>query len=131
LRNHGFAACAESVEEALHLAYNTIIGCETQVKALSAGRENLVMPSKQAIESVHNIAKYGANGMNRITETTNGDKMTHTFDGTGKFKWGIGELEWEAHMRVLDEAGYETGHRYRMPTMRNIIYAKKKTMMKF
>jgi ribulose-5-phosphate 4-epimerase/fuculose-1-phosphate aldolase len=31
LRNHGFVACGQSVEDALHLAFHVIIACETQV----------------------------------------------------------------------------------------------------
>jgi adducin len=48
LRNHGFACCGVSVEEALHLAYHTIIACEAQVAAMAAGKDNLVVPSEAA-----------------------------------------------------------------------------------
>ncbi|VDK51148.1 unnamed protein product [Gongylonema pulchrum] len=41
-------------------------------------------------------------------------------DAEGKqISWGIGELEWEAWMRVLDNAGYRTGHLYRQPLLRS------------
>lgn len=33
-------------------------------------------------------------------------------------EWRIGELEWEAWMRVLDSAGFHTGHVYRQPALR-------------
>lgn len=32
LRNHGFVACGESIEDALHLAFHTVIACETQAR---------------------------------------------------------------------------------------------------
>jgi ribulose-5-phosphate 4-epimerase/fuculose-1-phosphate aldolase len=35
LRNHGFVACGQTVEDALHLTFHTIIACETQVKTQS------------------------------------------------------------------------------------------------
>lgn len=33
--------------------------------------------------------------------------------GTGEIDWRHGELEWEAWMRQLDNAGLRTGHVYR------------------
>lgn len=38
LRNHGFVVCGESIEDALHLAFHTVIACETQVCFLYLGR---------------------------------------------------------------------------------------------
>ncbi len=35
-------------------------------------------------------------------------------------KWKVGELEFEALMRCLDNAGYRTGYMYRQPIMRTI-----------
>uniref|UniRef100_A0A0K0D2I2 Aldolase_II domain-containing protein n=1 Tax=Angiostrongylus cantonensis TaxID=6313 RepID=A0A0K0D2I2_ANGCA len=34
LRNHGFVVCGQSVEDALHLAFHTVIACETQACSL-------------------------------------------------------------------------------------------------
>ena len=59
LRNHGFACCGSSVEEALHLAYHTIIACETQVAAMAAGEANLVMPHEAAKKQAYEIAQHG------------------------------------------------------------------------
>uniref|UniRef100_A0A8R1XZL5 Aldolase_II domain-containing protein n=1 Tax=Onchocerca volvulus TaxID=6282 RepID=A0A8R1XZL5_ONCVO len=116
LRNHGFVACGESVEDALHLAFNTVIACETQarltfpIRAARAGIENLVIPDEKAVEKVYETARKGGGGVDR-----NGAK-----DAEGKqINWRIGELEWEAWMRVLDNAGYRTGHIYRQPLFRS------------
>jgi adducin len=122
LHNHGFAVAAETVEEALHLTYHTIIALETQVRAVRGGIENLIMPSKQAVKRAYEIAKHGSNGMNR-TVAANG-KMQHTYEKVANIEWGVGELEWEAYMRTLDEAGYQTGHHYRLPSLRKTIYSK-------
>jgi len=122
LRNHGWAVCGASVEEALHLAYHTVIACEIQVRALRAGLDNLVMPSKQAIKIAYETAQHGANGMGRsVAEDDKNGKMVHTFENVGKQTWGVGELEWEANMRTLDAAGYKTGHHYRLPTLKDAI----------
>uniref|UniRef100_A0A914VJZ3 Uncharacterized protein n=1 Tax=Plectus sambesii TaxID=2011161 RepID=A0A914VJZ3_9BILA len=41
-------------------------------------------------------------------------------DDPGKaINWRVGELEWEAWMRVLDNAGFRTGHMYRQPFLRS------------
>uniref|UniRef100_A0A1I7VIC7 Aldolase_II domain-containing protein n=2 Tax=Loa loa TaxID=7209 RepID=A0A1I7VIC7_LOALO len=156
LRSHGFVACGESVEDALHLAFNTVIACETQarlafcvffftktvfilrtngylvccetveeaiyiirnlvtacdhqIRAARAGIENLVIPDEKAVERVYKTARKGGGGVDR-----NGAK-----DAEGKqINWRIGELEWEAWMRVLDNAGYRTGHIYRQPLFRS------------
>ncbi|MFH4975540.1 hypothetical protein AB6A40_002249 [Gnathostoma spinigerum] len=106
LRNHGFVSCGSTVEEALHLAYHTIIACEIQVRAARAGIENLTIPDKKAAERAFGTAQRGAGGVNRSpAKSTEGRQI----------EWKIGELEWEAWMRVLDSAGYRTGHIYRQP----------------
>uniref|UniRef100_A0AC34Q261 Class II aldolase/adducin N-terminal domain-containing protein n=1 Tax=Panagrolaimus sp. JU765 TaxID=591449 RepID=A0AC34Q261_9BILA len=104
LRNHGFVACGESIEDALHLAFHTVIACETQVKAAKAGLENLVIPDEAAVAKAYEIARHGGGGVNKTN--TNGESAQN---------WRIGELEWEAWMRLLDCAGYKTGHIYRQP----------------
>ena len=37
---------------------------------------------------------------------------------TAKKEWGVGELEFEALMRMLDNSGYRTGHTYVEPLVR-------------
>ncbi|KAK0397228.1 hypothetical protein QR680_002039 [Steinernema hermaphroditum] len=143
LRNHGFVACGESVEDALHLAFHTVLACEAQVlilrsngflvcseyieeavfyaknliaacehqiRAARAGIENLVIPDEKAVERAYKTARQGGGGVNRSPGK----------DESGKtISWRIGELEYEAWMRVLDSAGYRTGHAYRQPLLRN------------
>ncbi|KAK0397226.1 hypothetical protein QR680_002039 [Steinernema hermaphroditum] len=110
LRNHGFVACGESVEDALHLAFHTVLACEAQIRAARAGIENLVIPDEKAVERAYKTARQGGGGVNRSPGK----------DESGKtISWRIGELEYEAWMRVLDSAGYRTGHAYRQPLLRN------------
>ncbi|VDO18401.1 unnamed protein product, partial [Brugia timori] len=80
------------------------------IRAARAGIENLVIPNEKAVERVYKTARKGGGGVDR-----NGAK-----DAEGKqINWRIGELEWEAWMRVLDNAGYRTGHIYRQPLFRS------------
>uniref|UniRef100_A0A8L8K854 Aldolase_II domain-containing protein n=1 Tax=Heligmosomoides polygyrus TaxID=6339 RepID=A0A8L8K854_HELPZ len=97
LCNHGFVVCGSTVEDALHLAFHVVISCETQIRAARAGIENLVIPDQKAVEKAYRSARDG--------------------DGKRSITWRTGELEWEAWMRVLDYAGFRTGHIYRQPSL--------------
>jgi adducin len=122
LRNHGFACCGTSVEEALHLAYHALNACKAQVCAMSAGLDKIILSNKESIEKTYELAKHGANGMNRTAADKNGtDKMVHTLERMGDIEWGVGELEWEAWMRQMDGAGYKTGYKYKMPQLMDVI----------
>lgn len=123
LRNHGFVVCSDSIEEALHLAYHTIIAIETQVRAIPFGISNLVLPPEKYIKKTYELAVHGTNGMNRVSaENGNNGTMVHTLEKQGNIEWGVGELEWEAYMRHLDQIGYKTGYKYRLPLLKESIY---------
>uniref|UniRef100_A0A915N334 dihydropyrimidinase n=1 Tax=Meloidogyne javanica TaxID=6303 RepID=A0A915N334_MELJA len=59
LRNHGFACCGTTVEEALHLAYHTLNACKAQISALSGGLKNIILPGKEEINKTYELAKHG------------------------------------------------------------------------
>uniref|UniRef100_A0A8C9V9L9 Alpha-adducin n=1 Tax=Scleropages formosus TaxID=113540 RepID=A0A8C9V9L9_SCLFO len=102
LRNHGLVSVGETVEEAFYYIHNLVTACEIQVRTLASagGPDNLVMLDP---------AKYKARP--RCPETT--------ADGTGAHtKWQVGEQEFEALMRMLDNLGYRTGYPYRCPALR-------------
>ncbi|BFY97952.1 hypothetical protein BsWGS_00994 [Bradybaena similaris] len=101
LRNRGVLACGESVEEAFHFTFNVMAACEAQVKAMPVGLDNIVIPSAAAREQTHRVANQGGGGV----------------DSTGR-KWKLGELEFEALMRTLDNSGFRTGHVYKMPLVK-------------
>uniref|UniRef100_A0A914GXT1 Class II aldolase/adducin N-terminal domain-containing protein n=1 Tax=Globodera rostochiensis TaxID=31243 RepID=A0A914GXT1_GLORO len=120
LRNHGFVACGQSVEDALHLAFHTVIACETQIRAARVGLDNLIVPSGEAALKAYKTARNGGGGVNRFENVVDG--LSDGVNGcNGKVptrtahSWGIGELEWEAWCRVLDSAGYHTGHLQKQP----------------
>ncbi|MCP9266241.1 Alpha-adducin [Dirofilaria immitis] len=102
LRTNGYLVCCETVEEAVYVIRNLVTACDHQIRAARAGIENLVIPDEKAVERVGGVDRNGAK------------------DAEGKqINWRIGELEWEAWMRVLDNAGYRTGHIYRQPLFRS------------
>ncbi|XP_033005607.1 gamma-adducin isoform X2 [Lacerta agilis] len=104
LRNHGVVALGETLEEAFHYIYNVQIACETQVHALAAGGvDNLLILDFQKYKPfTHNLVASGGGGVNMASQ----------------FKWKVGEQEFEALMRMLDNLGYRTGYAYRQPLVR-------------
>ncbi|KAF1419029.1 alpha-adducin isoform 4-T6 [Spheniscus humboldti] len=103
LRNHGLVSVGETVEEAFYYIHNLVLACEIQVRTLASagGPDNLVLldPGKYKIKS-------------RSPESPAGEgTVSHP-------KWQIGEQEFEALMRMLDNLGYRTGYPYRCPALR-------------
>ncbi|NXI65752.1 ADDG protein, partial [Anseranas semipalmata] len=105
LRNHGVVALGETLEEAFHYIFNVQLACETQVHALAGagGIDNLLLLDLQKFKpSTHNVAAAGGGGVNMASQQ----------------KWKVGEQEFEALMRMLDNLGYRTGYAYRQPLVR-------------
>ncbi|XP_067657480.1 protein hu-li tai shao-like isoform X15 [Haliotis asinina] len=101
LRNHGMVACGETMEEAYHYAFNLVAACDTQMRAAPAGLDNLVLVDDETRKETFKVASQGGGGV----------------DVTGR-RWKTGELEFEALMRQLDNAGFRTGHVYKMPILK-------------
>ncbi|NXS61632.1 ADDG protein, partial [Brachypteracias leptosomus] len=108
LRNHGVVALGETLEEAFHYIFNVQLACETQVHALAGagGIDNLLLLDLQKFKpSTHAVAATGGGGVNMASQ----------------HKWKksrLGEHEFEALMRMLDNLGYRTGYAYRQPLVR-------------
>ncbi|XP_048166915.1 gamma-adducin isoform X1 [Corvus hawaiiensis] len=105
LRNHGVVALGETLEEAFHYIFNVQLACETQVHALAGagGIDNLLLLDLQKFKpSTHAMAAMGGGGVNMASQQ----------------KWKVGEQEFEALMRMLDNLGYRTGYAYRQPLVR-------------
>ncbi|XP_048021201.1 alpha-adducin isoform X12 [Megalobrama amblycephala] len=103
LRNHGLVSVGETVEEAFYYIHNLVTACEIQVRTLASagGPDNLVMldPGKYKSRPRH-------------LEPVGDGSSSHP-------KWQIGEQEFEALMRMLDNLGYRTGYPYRCPALRD------------
>ncbi|XP_074547200.1 alpha-adducin isoform X4 [Halichoeres trimaculatus] len=103
LRNHGLVSVGETVEEAFYYIHNLVTACEIQVRTLASagGPDNLVMLDP---------GKYKARP--RVPEPAGDGSSAHP-------KWQVGEQEYEALMRMLDNLGYRTGYPYRCPALRD------------
>ncbi|XP_059910180.1 beta-adducin isoform X1 [Gadus macrocephalus] len=100
LRNHGIVALGESVEEAFYTIYHIQSACQIQVSALcsAGGVQNLIL----------------------LDRTTQRPNPTGTVGWAGSTfgpltKSRLGEHEFEALMRTMDNLGYRTGYAYRFP----------------
>uniref|UniRef100_A0A672FFN7 Alpha-adducin n=1 Tax=Salarias fasciatus TaxID=181472 RepID=A0A672FFN7_SALFA len=103
LRNHGLVSVGETVEEAFYYIHNLVTACEIQVRTLASagGPDNLVMLDP---------GKYKSRP--RVPEPAGEGSAAHP-------KWQVGEQEFEALMRMLDNLGYRTGYPYRCPALRD------------
>uniref|UniRef100_G1PWQ3 Adducin 2 n=1 Tax=Myotis lucifugus TaxID=59463 RepID=G1PWQ3_MYOLU len=99
LRNHGVVALGDTVEEAFYKIFHLQAACEIQVSALSSagGVENLIL-LEQEKHRPHEVGVQWAGS---------------TFGPMQKSR--LGEHEFEALMRMLDNLGYRTGYTYRHP----------------
>ncbi|XP_075063538.1 beta-adducin isoform X2 [Mixophyes fleayi] len=100
LRNHGVVALGESVEEAFYKIFHLQEACEIQVSAVpsAGGPENLILMDREKYRP-HEVGTVGwAGGM---------------FGPMQKSR--LGEHEFEALMRMMDNLGYRTGYTYRHP----------------
>ncbi|KAM4635462.1 alpha-adducin isoform 2-T2 [Polymixia lowei] len=103
LRNHGLVSVGETVEEAFFYIHNLVTACEIQVRTLASagGPDNLVMLDPTKYKSRPKVPEPAGDGT-----------PTHP-------KWQVGEQEFEALMRMLDNLGYRTGYPYRCPALRD------------
>jgi adducin len=88
IRNNGIVACGETIEEACYHLFNVLAACEIQSKALMGGLDNLYIPS---VETQRKLVEANQAQMESLTLLENK-------------KWKVGELEFEALMRCLDNA---------------------------
>ncbi|NXX56411.1 ADDB protein, partial [Scopus umbretta] len=100
LRNHGVLALGDTAEEAFYSIFHLQAACEIQVSALASagGVENLIVleRTKHRPHEVGSVRWAGS-----------------TFGPMQKSR--LGEHEFEALMRMLDNLGYRTGYTYRYP----------------
>ncbi|NXX79171.1 ADDB protein, partial [Urocolius indicus] len=100
LRNHGVLALGDTAEEAFYSIFHLQAACEIQVSALASagGAENLIVLER---------AKHRPHEMGSVRWAGS------TFGPMQKSR--LGEHEFEALMRMLDNLGYRTGYTYRYP----------------
>lgn len=115
LRNHGAICCGETIEEAFYYAYHLVLACDTQLKMVPLGIDNLIMIDEPTRRKVYEMGQLGGGGVDSLAQdgpAGEGDKKKNK-------KWGVGEMEFEAMMRMMDNAGYRSGFVYKQPLVRD------------
>ena len=98
--------CGETLEEALFYLHNVILACEIQIKLANLGVENLHQMSNESIEQVRSIIKSaGSQVQGKGPDTHVAKEKVSDDESKEKLKkWKIWDLEFEAQMRMLDNA---------------------------
>ncbi|XP_067003897.1 protein hu-li tai shao isoform X2 [Anabrus simplex] len=113
LANHGAVCCGETIEEAFYNVYNTVLACETQIKLMPMGVENLILVSDENRKQLYEAARRAPDSAPKQ------ESSDLPPSGIKKEKpWRIGGIEFEALMRMLDNAGFRTGYIYRHPLVK-------------
>merc|ERR1739848_435760 len=115
LRNHGAVCCGETIEEAFYYAYHLVLACDTQLKMVPLGIDNLIMIDEPTRRKVYEMGQLGGGGVDSLAQdgpAAEGDKKKNK-------KWRVGEMEFEAMMRMMDNAGYRSGFVYKQPLVRD------------
>lgn len=109
MRNHGVVCCGETVEEAFLNTYYTVLACESQMKIMPLGLDNVILMSDEARKRAYETARHGGGGVNSqeegviSTEPKPAEQHPTEPRKAGR-KWRYGEQEFEALMRALDNA---------------------------
>lgn len=114
LSNNGAVCCGETVEEAFYNVYNLVAACEAQLKLLPAGVDNLALIPEDVRKEIYDSSRVCPEGA--IPASSNGPAPA-VLEKKEK-RWRIGGMEFEALMRMLDNAGFRTGYIYRTPLIK-------------
>lgn len=111
LTNQGALCCGETIEEAFYNARNTVLASEIQLKLMPLGTDNLIVINDEVRKTIYDAA-------HRAPESTPRPDQPSILESKVERKWRVGGIEFEALMRMLDNAGFRTGYIYRHPLVK-------------
>lgn len=111
LSNQGAVCCGETIEEAFFNARNTVLASESQLKLMPVGLDNLILLPDETRKKFYDAAR-------KAPESTPRPDQPTILEGKVERKWRVGGVEFEALMRMLDNAGFRTGYIYRHPLVK-------------
>ncbi|XP_014300114.1 protein hu-li tai shao isoform X9 [Microplitis demolitor] len=114
LTNRGAVCCGDTIEEAFYNVYNTVLACETQLKLMPMGLENLNLLSEESRKSIYEASRKPPIP-HMISSVIEPSPLAEKLEK----RWRIGGTEFEALMRMLDNAGFRTGYIYRHPLIKS------------
>lgn len=100
LTNRGALCCGETVEEAFFNVYNTVLACETQLKLMPAGLDNLNLISEESKKAIFEASRKPTTPQQQVPPLAESTALAEKLEK----RWRIGGIEFEALMRMLDNA---------------------------
>lgn len=113
LSNHGAICCGETVEEAFFAVTHLVAASEAQLKLLPVGLDNLIIIPEETRKAIYDTSRKPPESLTSHAATEDNKERTQAP------KWRVGGAEFEALMRMLDNAGFRTGYIYRNPMVKN------------
>ncbi|XP_055695454.1 protein hu-li tai shao isoform X3 [Lutzomyia longipalpis] len=117
LTNHGAICCGETIEEAFYAAYHIVQACEAQLKLLPLGLDNVVLIPEESRKAIYEASRRPPEGVD--TKQVQQNNKESDKEKQPQPKWRVGGAEFEAAMRMLDNAGFRTGYIYRNPLIKS------------
>ncbi|KAA3681496.1 adducin [Paragonimus westermani] len=126
LRNHGVAVAASSIPEAWYLVKRVVAACQTQMRMLqlTGGASMLADLKETAAQLSEEFSSSPSQPPAHLAADCESESVQEqpivngkTHSESGDTPWSPAEVEFEAEMRVLDSAGFRTGHIYRQPNL--------------
>ncbi|XP_058820590.1 protein hu-li tai shao isoform X2 [Topomyia yanbarensis] len=111
LSNHGAICCGETVEEAFYTVTHIVAACEAQLKLLPVGLDNLIVIPEETRKAIYDASRKPPEGVSTISADNKERSQVP--------KWRVGGADFEALMRMLDNAGFRTGYIYRNPLVKH------------
>lgn len=135
LTNYGALCCGETVEEAYFSVQHLVRACQTQLKLLPVGIDNLIFIPEESRKAIYDAArrqpeyigsifeKKVSTGANPPDDASFAEELVSENSKDSKalqqLKWRVGSADFEALMRMLDNAGFRTGYIYRHPLIKS------------
>lgn len=113
LSNHGAICCGETVEEAFFAVTHIVAASEAQLKLMPVGLDNLNLIPEETRKAIYDASRKPPEGLTSHTVASDNKERSQAP------KWRVGGAEFEALMRMLDNAGFRTGYIYRNPLVKN------------
>lgn len=113
LSNHGAICCGETVEETFYAVNHIVAACEAQLKLMPVGLDNLILIPEETRKAIYDASRKPPESVASAVGSADNKERTQVP------KWRVGGAEYEALMRMLDNAGFRTGYIYRNPLVKN------------
>nr|NVI74677.1 hu li tai shao [Cucujiformia] len=93
LSNQGALCCGQTIEEAFYNARNTVLACESQLKLLPVGLDNIIVLNEETRKRIYEAA-------HQAPESTPRPDKPSILEVKVERKWRVGGVEFEALMRM-------------------------------